>query len=200
MLDNPTLNQSPIKIRRALISVFDKTGVVDMANSLVDLGVENLSTGGTAKVLRKSNIPVTDVSDYTQFPEIMGGRVKTINPLIEGGILGLRDQHSADAEANQIQWIDLVVCNLYPFSETISQNNCDLALALENVDIGGPTMIRAAAKNLGWVCVVVEPSNYSVLINELKSEGKISFVTRKTLSSGAFGHTAQYDSIIHNYV
>ena len=200
MLDNPTLNQSPIKIRRALISVFDKTGVVDMAKSLVGLGVEILSTGGTAKVLRKANIPVIDVSDYTQFPEIMGGRVKTINPLIEGGILGLRDQHSADAEANQIQWIDLVVCNLYPFSETISQENCDLALALENVDIGGPTMIRAAAKNLGWVCVAVDPSDYSVLINDLKSEGQISFDTRKTLSSRAFGHTAQYDSIIHNYV
>jgi phosphoribosylaminoimidazolecarboxamide formyltransferase/IMP cyclohydrolase len=200
MLDNPTLNQSPIKIRRALISVFDKTGVVDMAQSLVGFGVEILSTGGTAKVLRKASLPVTDVSDYTQFPEIMGGRVKTINPLIEGGILGLRDQHTADAEANHIQWIDLVVCNLYPFSETISQENFDLALALENIDIGGPTMIRAAAKNLGWVCVVVAPSGYSILINELKSQGQISFDTRKTLSSEAFGHTAQYDSIIHNYL
>jgi phosphoribosylaminoimidazolecarboxamide formyltransferase/IMP cyclohydrolase len=200
MLDNPTLNQSPIKIRRALISVFDKTGVVDMAQSLVGLGIEILSTGGTAKVLRKANIPVTDVSDYTQFPEIMGGRVKTLNPLIEGGILGLRDQHTADAEANHIQWIDLVVCNLYPFSETISQENCDLALALENIDIGGPTMVRAAAKNLGWVCVVVAPSAYSILINELKSQGQISFDTRKALSSEAFGHTAQYDSIIHNYL
>ena len=115
MLDNPTLNQSPIKIRRALISVFDKTGVVNMAQSLLDLGVEILSTGGTEKVLRKANIPVINVSDYTQFPEIMGGRVKTINPLIGGGILGLRDQHAGDAEANQIQWIDLVVCNLIPF-------------------------------------------------------------------------------------
>jgi len=199
MLNNPTLNQSPIKVRRALISVFDKTGVVDMAQSLVGLDVEILSTGGTAKVLRKANIPVTDVSDYTQFPEIMGGRVKTINPLIEGGILGLRDQHTADAEANHIQWIDLVVCNLYPFSETISQEYCDLALALENVDIGGPTMIRSAAKNMGWVCAVVDPTDYSIVTDELQS-GVISFPLRKTLSAKAFGHTAQYDTIVHNYL
>lgn len=199
MSDNPTLNQTPIKIKRALISVFDKTGVVDMAQSLVGLGVEILSTGGTAKVLRKANIPVTDVSDYTQFPEIMGGRVKTINPLIEGGILGLRDQHTADAEANHIQWIDLVVCNLYPFSETISQENCALALALENIDIGGPTMIRAAAKNVGWVCVAVDPYDYSTITDELRS-GEISFETRQRLSAKTFGHTAQYDTIIHNYL
>ena len=199
MLNNPTLNQSPIKVRRALISVFDKTGVVDMAQSLVGIGVEILSTGGTAKVLRKANIPVTDVSDYTQFPEIMGGRVKTINPLIEGGILGLRDKHSYDAEANNIKWIDLVVCNLYPFSETISREDCDLALALENVDIGGPTMIRSAAKNMGWVCAVVDPTDYSIVTDELQS-GEISFELRKTLSAKAFGHTAQYDTIIHNYL
>ncbi|MBT5994393.1 MAG: bifunctional phosphoribosylaminoimidazolecarboxamide formyltransferase/IMP cyclohydrolase [Candidatus Marinimicrobia bacterium] len=199
MSDNPTLNQTPIKIKRALISVFDKTGVVDMTQSLVGLGVEILSTGGTAKVLRKANIPVTDVSDYTQFPEIMGGRVKTINPLIEGGILGLRDQHTADAEANHIQWIDLVVCNLYPFSETISQENCALALALENIDIGGPTMIRAAAKNVGWVCVAVDPYDYSTITDELRS-GEISFETRQRLSAKTFGHTAQYDTIIHNYL
>jgi len=170
-----------------------------MTQSLVGLGVEILSTGGTAKVLRKANIPVTDVSDYTQFPEIMGGRVKTINPLIEGGILGLRDQHTADAEANHIQWIDLVVCNLYPFSETISQENCALALALENIDIGGPTMIRAAAKNVGWVCVAVDPSDYSTITDELRS-GEISFETRQRLSAKTFGHTAQYDTIIHNYL
>ncbi len=154
MLDNPSLNQSPIQVRRALISVFDKTKVVELAQALHNLGIEILSTGGTAKALRTANVAVTDVGDYTQFPEIMDGRVKTINPLIEGGILGLRDQHSEDAEANQIQWIDLVVCNLYPFSETISREDCDLAMALENVDIGGPTMVRSAAKNVGWVCAV----------------------------------------------
>ena len=128
MLNSPTLNQNPIKINRALVSVFDKTGVVELAQSLKNLGVEILSTGGTAKVLRDANISVTDVSDYTKFPEIMDGRLKTINPLIEGGILGLRDKHSADAKEKNIQWIDLVVCNLYPFSETISRKDCDLAL------------------------------------------------------------------------
>ena len=199
MLDNPLLNQSPIQVKRALISVFDKTNVVELAQALNSLGIEILSTGGTAKALRSANVPVSDVSDYTQFPEIMDGRVKTINPLIEGGILGLRDQHSKDAEANKIQWIDLVVCNLYPFSETISRENCDLAMALENVDIGGPTMIRSAAKNVGWVCALVDPADYSTISDELQS-GEILFETRKKLSAKAFGHTAQYDTIIHNYL
>ena len=161
MINNPILHQSNIKISRALISVFDKTGIVKLAKFLHELGVEILSTGGTAKTLRGDNIPVDDVSDYTQFPEIMDGRVKTINPLIEGGILGLRDKHADDAKANNIKWIDLVVCNLYPFSDTISREDCDLALALENVDIGGPTMIRSAAKNVGWVSVVVDPDDYT---------------------------------------
>ena len=199
MLNNPTLNREPIKVKRALISVFDKTGAVELAQSLNDFGIEILSTGGTAKALHGANIPVTDVSDYTQFPEIMDGRVKTINPLVEGGILGLRDKHDEDAASNNIQWIDLVVCNLYPFSDTISREDCDLALALENVDIGGPTMIRSAAKNVGWVCVAVDLADYSTIVNELRS-GEISFETRKHLSSKAFGHTAQYDTIIHNYL
>ena len=199
MLDNPLLNQSPIQVKRALISVFDKTNVVELAQALNSLGIEILSTGGTAKALRSANVPVSDVSDYTQFPEIMDGRVKTINPLIEGGILGLRDQHSKDAEANKIQWIDLVVCNLYPFSETISREDCDLAMALENVDIGGPTMIRSAAKNVGWVCALIDPADYSTISDELQS-GEILFETRKKLSAKAFGHTAQYDTIIHNYL
>ena len=199
MLDNPLLNQSPIQVKRALISVFDKTNVVELAQALNSLGIEILSTGGTAKALRSANVPVSDVSDYTQFPEIMDGRVKTINPLIEGGILGLRDQHSKDAETNKIQWIDLVVCNLYPFSETISREDCDLAMALENVDIGGPTMIRSAAKNVGWVCALVDPADYSTISDELQS-GEILFETRKKLSAKAFGHTAQYDTIIHNYL
>ena len=199
MLNNPTLNRRPIKVKRALISVFDKTGAVELAQSLNDFGIEILSTGGTAKALHGANIPVTDVSDYTKFPEIMDGRVKTINPLVEGGILGLRDKHDEDAASNNIQWIDLVVCNLYPFSDTISREDCDLALALENVDIGGPTMIRSAAKNVGWVCVAVDLADYSTIVNELRS-GEISFETRKRLSSKAFGHTAQYDTIIHNYL
>ncbi len=200
MLDNPTLNQNPIQIRRAIISVYDKTGVVELARSLNSLDVELLTTGGTAKTLRAADITLTDVSDYTQFPEIMDGRVKTINPLIEGGILGLRDQHATDASVNNIKWIDLVVCNLYPFSKTILQEHCDLALALENIDIGGPTMIRSAAKNTGWVCVVIDPKDYSTIANELKSSGEISFETRQQFSAKAFGHTAQYDTLIHNYL
>lgn len=199
MINNPKINQTPIKIKRALISVFDKTGVVELAQSLHKLGVEILSTGGTAKALRDADLPVIDVSDYTKFPEIMDGRVKTINPLVEGGILGLRDKHSDDANANNIQWIDLVICNLYPFSETIFREDSDLALALENVDIGGPTMIRSAAKNVGWVCVAVDPADYGTITDELKS-GEISFDTRQKLSAKAFGHTAQYDTIIHNYL
>ena len=199
MLDNPILNQNSIKVNRALISVFNKTGVAELAKSLHELGVEILSTGGTAKALRNANVPVSDVSDYTQFPEIMDGRIKTINPLVEGGILGLRDKHTDDAKANNIKWIDLVVCNLYPFSDAVSREDCDLAMALENVDIGGPTMIRSAAKNVGWVCVAVDPSDYSTITDELRS-GEISFETRQRLSAKAFGHTAQYDTIIHNYL
>ena len=199
MLDNPILNKNPIKINRALLSVFNKTGVAELAKSLHELGVEILSTGGTAKALRNANVPVSDVSDYTQFPEIMDGRIKTINPLVEGGILGLRDKHTGDAKANNIKWIDLVVCNLYPFSDAVSREDCDLAMALENVDIGGPTMIRSAAKNVGWVCVAVDPSDYSTITDELRS-GEISFETRQRLSVKAFGHTAKYDTIIHNYL
>ena len=138
-----------MKVGRALISVFDKNGIVELAQELIKLNIEIISTGGTAETLRKAKVSVIDVGDYTNFPEIMDGRVKTINPLVEGGILGLRDQHEKDANSNNIKWIDLVVCNLYPFSETISKKECDLAMALENVDIGGPTMIRSAAKNLG---------------------------------------------------
>ena len=143
---------------------------------------------------------MTNVSDYTKFPEIMDGRVKTINPLVEGGILGLRDKHNKDADENNIKWIDLVVCNLYPFSETINRDDCDLAMALENVDIGGPTMIRSAAKNVGWVTVVVDPSDYPVLVNDLSNDNSISYETREMFSAKAFGHTAQYDVIIHNYM
>ena len=199
MLNNPILNQNPIEIKRALISAYDKTGVVELAKALNSFGVEILSTGGTASVLRKENIPVVDVSEYTQFPEIMDGRIKTINPLIAGGVLGLRDQHNAEALENKIKWIDLVVCNLYPFSEIIKKQDSNLAVAMENIDIGGPTMIRSAAKNIGWVCVVVDHADYSLFINELSSN-RISFETRKKLSTKAFGYTAQYDTIIHNHL
>ena len=200
MLENPTINKENVKIKRALVSVFDKTGLVELGHSLEGLGIEILSTGGSAKTLRDSGVSVTDVSDYTKFPEIMDGRVKTINPLVEGGILGLRDKHNKDAEDNNIKWIDLVVCNLYPFSETINRDDCDLAMALENVDIGGPTMIRSAAKNVGWVTVVVDPSDYPALAKDLSNDNSIRYETREMFSAKAFGHTAQYDVIIHNYM
>ena len=200
MLENPTINKENVKIKRALVSVFDKTGLVELGHSLEGLGIDILSTGGSAKTLRDSGVSVTDVSDYTKFPEIMDGRVKTINPLVEGGILGLRDKHNKDAEDNNIKWIDLVVCNLYPFSETINKDDCDLAMALENVDIRGPTMIRSAAKNVGWVTVVVDPSDYPALANDLSNNNSIRYETREMFSAKAFGHTAQYDVIIHNYM
>ena len=200
MLENPQLNNENVKINRALISVFDKTGLDKLAKEFVSRGIEIMSTGGSAKFLRDKNIKVTDVSDYTNFPEIMDGRVKTINPLVEGGILGLRDKHEKDAKDNNIKWIDIVICNLYPFSETISKNNCDQALALENVDIGGPTMIRSAAKNVGWVTVIVDPNDYDYLLENITDENEIDFDSRSFFSAKAFGHTAQYDTIIHNYL
>ena len=200
MLENPQLNNGNVKINRALISVFDKTGLDKLAKEFDSREIEIMSTGGSARFLRDKNIKVTDVSDYTNFPEIMNGRVKTINPLVEGGILGLRDKHDKDAKDNNIKWIDIVICNLYPFSETISKNDCDQALALENVDIGGPTMIRSAAKNVGWVTVIVDPTDYDYLLENMNDKNEIDFDSRSFLSAKAFGHTAQYDTIIHNYL
>jgi len=194
------MNKSIIEIKRALISVYDKTSVAELAKYLSENGVEILSTGGTARHIRKTGIEVIDVSDYTGFPEIMDGRVKTINPKIEGGILGLRNIHKSDAKSQNIKWIDLVVCNLYPFANTISKPKVTLKDALENIDIGGPTMIRSAAKNIEWVGVVVDISDYQLIISELKDLNGLSFETRKLLSAKAFGHCAQYDTIIHNYL
>jgi phosphoribosylaminoimidazolecarboxamide formyltransferase/IMP cyclohydrolase len=194
------MNKSITIIKRALISVYDKTDIVGLAKYLSDHDIEILSTGGTAKHLREARIDVVDVSEYTGFPEIMDGRIKTINPKIEGGILGLRDVHKAAAETQNIKWIDLVVCNLYPFADTISKPTVTLEETLDNIDIGGPTMIRSAAKNIGWVGVLVNSSDYPSIISELKDSGGLSFETRKTLSAKAFGHCAQYDSIIYNYL
>jgi phosphoribosylaminoimidazolecarboxamide formyltransferase/IMP cyclohydrolase len=173
---------------------------LNLGKGLTDLGVEILSTGGTAKALREGGVTVTDVSDYTGFPEIMDGRVKTINPLVEGGILGLRDKHEKEAEANGIRWIDLVVCNLYPFAETVRKPDVTLDSALRNIDIGGPTMIRCAAKNVGWVGVVVDPADYSSVLAELQESGGLTFDSRNRLSTKAFGHTAKYDTLIHNHL
>ena len=194
------MNKSITTIKRALLSVYDKTGIVELAKYLSYNSIEILSTGGTAEYLRQAGIEVIDVSEYTGFPEIMDGRIKTINPKIEGGILGLRDVHRSEAEKQNIEWIDLVVCNLYPFSDTISKPNVSLKEALENIDIGGPTMIRSAAKNIRWVGVLVDSADYPSIINELKNLDGLSSETRKLLSAKAFGHCAQYDSIIHNYL
>jgi len=194
------MNTSITNIKRVLISVYDKTGIFELAKYLSDNDVELLSTGGTAEHLRKFGLDVIDVSDYTNFPEIMDGRVKTINPKIEGGILGLRDVHQSDAETQNIKWIDLVVCNLYPFADTISKPSVTFNKALENIDIGGPTMIRSAAKNVGWAGVVVDVLDYNLIINEIDELAGLSFETRRLLSAKAFSHCAQYDTIIYNYL
>ncbi len=194
------MNKKNTSVNTALISVSDKENIVELGKGLIDLGVEILSTGGTAKALREGGVTVTDVSDYTGFPEIMDGRVKTINPLVEGGILGLRDKHEKEAEANGIRWIDLVVCNLYPFAETVRKPDVTLDRALENIDIGGPTMIRCAAKNVGWVGVVVDPADYSSVLAELQESNGLTFDSRNRLSTKAFGHTAKYDTLIHNHL
>jgi phosphoribosylaminoimidazolecarboxamide formyltransferase/IMP cyclohydrolase len=194
------MNKSITTIKRALISVYDKTGIVELTKYLSDNDIEILSTGGTAEHLREARIDVIDVSEYTGFPEIMDGRIKTINPKIQGGILGLRDVHQFDAENQNIKWIDLVVCNLYPFADTISNPKATIEEALDNIDIGGPTMIRSAAKNVEWVGVLVDSSDYPSIITELKNLGGLSFAIRKRFSAKAFGHCAQYDSIIYNYL
>lgn len=194
------MNETNIKIKRALISVSDKTGIIEFAAALIKLNIEILSTGGTSKLLRDASIPVRDVSDITGFPEIMDGRVKTLHPKVHGGILGLRDDHAAIANQHDINWIDLVVVNLYPFAATIQKPNVQFDDAVENIDIGGPTMIRSAAKNMGWVGVVVDPADYNHVLTELSSQSELTFETRKTLATKAFGHTAEYDTLIHGYL
>ena len=200
MLKNITINEQPIKIRRALISVYDKTNIEKLARSLVDNGAEIITTGGTSETLSNSNIPIIDINEFTGFPEMMNGRVKTLNPNIAGGILGLRDVHEADIIANNIKTIDLVVCNLYPFVEAILKKECTLANALENIDIGGPTMIRSAAKNVGWTCVIVDPADYTLLIEQIDKGGNISYDFRNKMSRKAFSLTAQYDASIDKYL
>ena len=189
------------KIQRALISVSDKTGVVDLARQLAGLGVEILSTGGTAKLLRDNDIAVRDVSDHTGFPEMMDGRIKTLHPKIHGGLLGRRGTDDAVMAQHGITAIDLVVVNLYPFAQTVARPDCDLATAIENIDIGGPTMVRAAAKNHAAVTVVVDSNDYSVVLDEMRaSQGAVGAATRFRLAVKAFEHTAQYDGAIANYL
>ncbi len=194
------MNKKPIEIKRALISVSNKEGLAEFATGLHNLGVEIISTGGTSRVLHEHNIPVRDVSELTNFPEMMDGRVKTLHPIIHGGILGLRDEHADIAAAHGIPWIDLVVCNLYPFENTINKPGTALDTAIENIDIGGPTMIRSAAKNAGWVGVITNPAEYISIISELKETGNLSYSTRMKLCAAAFRHTAQYDALIQQYL
>lgn len=189
------------KITRALISVSDKTGVIDFCRELDQLGIEILSTGGTAKLLAENNIAVTEVSDYTGFPEMMDGRVKTMHPKVHGGILGRRGIDDDIMAANGINAIDLVVVNLYPFEQTVANPDCDLATAIENIDIGGPTMIRAAAKNHTDVTVIVDPADYCTIITELSAnENNIAQQTRFNMALKSFEHTAKYDTAISVYL
>ena len=186
---------------QALLSVSDKTGIVDFARALAALNVNILSTGGTAKLLADSGIKVTEVADYTGFPEMLDGRVKTLHPKIHGGILARRDlpEHMAALKAHGIGTIDLLVVNLYPFAATIAKPDCTFEDAIENIDIGGPTMLRAAAKNHRDVAVVVDPADYAVVLAELKG-GAIAAATKLRLAKKVFAHTAQYDGAITNYL
>ncbi|HFC91358.1 MAG TPA: bifunctional phosphoribosylaminoimidazolecarboxamide formyltransferase/IMP cyclohydrolase, partial [Leucothrix mucor] len=188
-------------ITRALISVSDKAGILEFAQKLHARGVEILSTGGTAKILLDNAIPVTEVSDYTGFPEMMDGRVKTLHPKIHGGILARRGTDDAVMEEHDIPPIDLIVVNLYPFEATIAKDDCTLEEAIENIDIGGPTMVRASAKNHAHVAIVVDPSDYKIIESELdNNDGAISKKSRFKLATKAFEHTAKYDGLIANYL
>jgi phosphoribosylaminoimidazolecarboxamide formyltransferase / IMP cyclohydrolase len=188
------------KITRALVSVSDKSGIVDFCRELSLLGVEILSTGGTAKTLTENGLSVTEVADYTGFPEMMDGRVKTLHPKIHGGILGRRGIDDDVMKDNGIKPIDLVVVNLYPFEATIANPECDLDAAIENIDIGGPTMIRAAAKNYIDVAVIVDPSDYAKTVMELKTHNGLSIQTRFNLALKCFQHTSHYDTAIATYL
>ncbi|HET6973171.1 MAG TPA: bifunctional phosphoribosylaminoimidazolecarboxamide formyltransferase/IMP cyclohydrolase [Pyrinomonadaceae bacterium] len=190
-------------IQRALISVSDKTGILDFARELTRFNVEIISTGGTAKALRDAGITVRDISDVTGFPEMMDGRVKTLHPRVHGGLLAIRDNadHAAALEQHGIEPIDLVVVNLYPFAETIKREGVTRAEAIEQIDIGGPAMIRSAAKNARDVAVVVSPEQYAQVIEELnQNHGALSLNTRNTLAQKAFEHTAQYDLMVSSYL
>ena len=187
-------------IKRALISVSDKTGILDFAKALVAQDVEILSTGGTAKLLMENNVAVTEVSSYTKFPEMMDGRIKTLHPKIHGGILARRGTDEAIMQEHGIQAIDLLVVNLYPFEATVAKDDCLLTDAIENIDIGGPTMLRAAAKNHNDVVVVVEPSDYSKVLEQLAENKGTDYQLRYQLAWKTFAHTAKYDAAISNYL
>jgi len=189
-----------VRVRRALISVSDKSGIGEFASALIELGVELLSTGGTYKLLRDQGLAVTEVADYTGFPEMMDGRVKTLHPKVHGGILGRRGQDDAVMAEHGIAAIDMVVVNLYPFAATVARPDCSLEEAIENIDIGGPTMVRAAAKNHRFVNIVVNASDYGAIVEEMQAnDGCTTLATRFDLAIKAYEHTAAYDGAIANH-
>ncbi|MBP1604260.1 MAG: phosphoribosylaminoimidazolecarboxamide formyltransferase/IMP cyclohydrolase, partial [Acidobacteria bacterium] len=188
------------RIRRALVSVSDKSGVAELARELHRSGVELLSTGGTASALREAGLPVLDVSGYTGFPEIMDGRVKTLHPRVHGGLLGRRGTDDAVMREHGIEPIDLLVVNLYPFASTVARPGCSYDDAVENIDIGGPAMLRAAAKNHAYVAVLVDPADYRPALDELARDGGLSFATRQRLAAKAYAHTAAYDAMVAAYL
>jgi phosphoribosylaminoimidazolecarboxamide formyltransferase / IMP cyclohydrolase len=190
-------------IKRVLISVSDKTGVVAFAQQLAAFGVSILSTGGTARALREAGMDVTDVSEYTRFPEMMNGRVKTLHPKIHGALLGLREnpEHMSAMQEHDIIPIDMVVVNLYPFKNTVEKEGCTFEEAIENIDIGGPTMLRSAAKNFASVSVVIDPADYSSVIQEMKEhDGVVSRDTNFKLAIKVFETTSGYDAMITKYL
>jgi phosphoribosylaminoimidazolecarboxamide formyltransferase/IMP cyclohydrolase len=194
---------APMKIVTALLSVFDKAGVVELAKRLADLGIEILSTGGTARTLREAGTKITEVSEYTGHPEIMDGRVKTLHPKVHGGILCVRDSkdHMAQAEKNGIKMIDLVVVNLYPFREVVARPDVAFEEAIEYIDIGGPSMVRSAAKNHKYVTVVTDPADYDRVVDDLRRrDGSTSEMLRRELAVKAFAHTARYDGAIASWL
>ncbi|HEY3138772.1 MAG TPA: bifunctional phosphoribosylaminoimidazolecarboxamide formyltransferase/IMP cyclohydrolase, partial [Blastocatellia bacterium] len=190
------------KIQRALISVSDKSGLVEFAKRLSARSVELVSTGGTARLLREAGLEVRDVSSLTGFPEILGGRVKTLHPKVHGGLLAIRDnpEHQRQVQANEIQYIDMVVVNLYPFRETVAREDVTSEDAIENIDIGGPSMIRSSAKNFEDVVVVVDPSDYAAVADEIDRTGEVSRATRLRLARRAFETTARYDAAISDFL
>src|SRR5512139_3641789 len=191
------------KITRALISVSDKTGVLDFAQGIAQYGVEILSTGGTAKMLREAGLSVKDVSEFTGFPEMLDGRVKTLHPKVHGGLLGMRSnpEHVAKMQEHGIEPIDMVVVNLYPFEATVAKEGCSLEDAIENIDIGGPTMLRSAAKNNPDVTVIVDHADYGKVLAEMAAnQGAVSKQTNFGLAVKVFQHTAAYDGAISNYL
>src|SRR4051812_12528965 len=186
----------------ALLSVSDKTGIVELAQALHGLGIRLLSTGGTAKLLADAGLPVTEVADHTGFPEMLDGRVKTLHPKVHGGLLARRDlpEHMSALQQHGIETIDVLVVNLYPFEATVAKPGCTLEDAIENIDIGGPAMVRSAAKNWKDVAVLTDASQYAKVIEEIKASGQVSSATKFALSVAAFNRIANYDGAISDYL